>query len=315
MNTIDKSWAPMCAVNADLDKLKYPVYISKKLEGVRAEFTPTGLLTRPLKKFGNNNILSLRFQKVLDFCATNNVIIEGEFYLHGIEFSNISGCVRGRGNPLAAKLQLHIFDTYQPDYPNKTFSERYSYMQSIAEVFKSEDFIIVCEQKVISNKQEAEEFYFSAIDEGYEGVCFKGMDSSYKKGRSTKTKGEFSRIKPLDTFDGKVIEIVERLENLCESEYNELGKLSKRQDKDMKAHTGLAAVAVVECKDFPRPVRVSLTRGIMDYEDTSKSPSRHSIWHEEQNYIGRHLKFVATVVPGMELPRSPRFDEWRTDLD
>lgn len=137
----------------------------------------------------------------------------------------------------------------------------------------------------------------------------------YKNGRSTAREQLFVRMKPENTYDGVVIEIVERMENLCKSERNELGNLSKKQDKDMKAPTGLAAVAIVSCPDFNKHIRVTLSRGIKDYEPTKKSISRAGIWENRDKFIGKHIKFVGLPVPGMELPRAPRFDEWRTDLD
>ena len=76
----------------------------------------------------------------------------------------------------------------------------------------------------------------------------------------------------------------------------------------MKAHTGLAAVAVVKCIDFREPVRVTLSRGLTDGD-------RKQIWEDRESYIGKTLRFVGIPVPGMDLPRAPRFDAWRPDLD
>jgi hypothetical protein len=71
----------------------------------------------------------------------------------------------------------------------------------------------------------------------------------------------------------------------------------------------------VQSKDFPKPVRVSLTKGIKDYTTSKASPSRASIWENREAYVGRNIRFVGFRIAGMELPRSPRFDAWRTDLD
>ena len=121
-------------------------------------------------------------------------------------------------------------------------------------------------------------------------------------------------MKPEETYDGKVIKIIEQQENLAPKQTNELGFTFRVQDKDLKAGKGLAAVAIVRCKDFDKDIRVTLSRGIKDYECTKKSPSRAQIWKDRRAYVGRHIRFVGIPVKGM-LPRSPRFDDWRTDLD
>ena len=305
-------WKPMLATNAIIDKIKFPIYSSLKLEGVRGEFTPAGLFTRPLKRF-NNKYLEKKFEKLIDFCNKMDVVIEGEFYKHGMDFSSISSICRRAGHPEFTQLEFHIFDMYSPSDDLHSFETRYENLKKLNGILG--DDVIIIDQVLHNSKEEVIEFYENALSDGYEGWVGKKPNSAYKKGRSTVNEGIYLRLKPEDTFDGVVIEIIERLENLCESEENELGLMSKRQDKDMKASTGLAAVALVDCKLFNKPVRVSLTRGILDYTDTKKSPSRASIFRNKASFIGRNIRFVGFTIKGMDLPRSPRFDDWRTDLD
>jgi DNA ligase-1 len=305
---------PMLATNADLMKLKLPVYGSLKLEGVRGEFTPTGLLTRPLKRFGNK-WLEIKFREVLEYAKEWNLVIEGEFYKHGLEFNEISSICRRAQHPDTDELEFHIFDVYSADTPNVGFEHRIEYLIKPAVKRIKLDCVKYIEQVKQVDREEVELAYADALERGYEGWVVKSPNDAYKQGRSTVNEGFFLRLKDQETYDGVVVEIVERMENLCESEVNELGKLSKRQDKDMKAHTGLAAVAVVKAEGFRKLIRVSLSRGILDYSDTKKSPSRATIFNERDSFIGRNIRFVGIPVAGMEVPRSPRFDDWRTDLD
>lgn len=310
---MSKPWKPMLAANANLEKMQFPIYSSKKLEGVRGEFQPTCLTTRPMKPF-NNKFLAIHFKEVLEYCKEYGVTLEGEFYKHGLDFSTISSICRRANHPDTADLEFHVFDIYIDDFPNMTFKER-THQMEIAIAGIGMDFVKLCPQEIHNNQAEVVKYYEDALEQGYEGWVGKHPDSAYKKGRSTVNEGHFIRLKPEDTFDGSVLDIIEMQENLCESEVNELGYLSKKQDKDMKAGRGLAAVALVQCKEFTKPVRVSLSRGIKDYEDTKKSPSRESIFNNKDQYIGKHIRFVGFTISGMELPRSPRFDDWRTDLD
>jgi ATP-dependent DNA ligase len=304
---------PMLASNIKIDNLKLPVIGSCKLEGVRGEFTPNGLFTRPMKRF-NNSLLERKFIRILEFCKKYNAVVEGEFYVHGMDFSDISSICRRSNHPDTPLMQFHVFDLLYMDEPNVCFHDRIDSLNRYGGYFWSDEVIEV-DQYYIFTHDQAHKIYEEAIANGYEGFVFKAPYEEYKFGRSTVGEAKFLRIKPEDTYDGIVVEIVERMENLVESKINELGYMCKTQDKDQKAHTGLAAVAIVISPDFPKPVRVSLSRGIKDYEDTKKSPSRKSIWDNREEYKGKNIKFVGLPVPGMDLPRAPRFDAWRTDLD
>jgi hypothetical protein len=303
---------PMLAVNAIMSKFNKPMLGSKKMEGVRAEFTPEGLKTRPMKNF-NNKWLAVKFNRVLNFCKENNVVIEGEFYIHGVEFNIISSICRRAEHEDTDSIELHLFDAYNPLHPSANFQSRVNFLiDNIKELGQS---VYVVQQVYIATAEQAKEQYMIALEEGYEGYVLKDPNLGYKTGRSTVLEGYFLRMKEEDTYDGKVVRIEERMENLVESERNELGMMAKTQDKDMKAPTGLAAVAVTLCDQFPgQEIRVTLSRKIKDYEDKPDIPSRESLWRNREDYPGRNIRFVGIPVKGM-LPRAPRFDAWRTDLD
>lgn len=307
------NFKPMLAKNAILDKIVFPIVSSKKLEGVRGEFTPGGLFTRPMKRF-NNKLLEEKFQTLSVYCAHQGLVVEGEFYKHGMPFNEISSRCRRGGHTGVSELEFHIFDVYSEDMPHMGFQSRVSIYRDLIRAVGL-DCLVPVEQTLHLNVEQVIDYYENAVNNGYEGWVGKAPSAPYKLGRSTVNEGFFIRLKPEDTFDGVVLEIIEMQENLCESTTNELGYASKKQDKDMKEGKGLAAVALVQCAEFSKPVRVSLSRGIKDYEDTNKSPSRATIFLNQEMFIGKHIRFVGFKIAGMELPRSPRFDDWRADLD
>lgn len=297
---------PMLASNAKMDQIKFPVMGSLKLEGVRGIFTPFGLKTRPMKEFGNK-LLGEKFSIVSDFAKKTGCFVEGEFYIHGMPFNEISSICRRSNHSGVCNITFQIFDIYDPDDPNLHFVSRYERAVREFGMMASKDIIVIY-QSMQNTVEEVVNSYSTAIAHGYEGWVLKDPFSPYKLGRSTLKEGFFLRMKEQNTWDGVVIDIVERMENLCESEENELGYLSKRQDKDMKAPTGMAAVAIVKCDDFPgKDIRVTLSKGLSDWD-------RHEIWSNKEDYIGKHIRWVGIPVKGM-LPRSPRFDAWRADLD
>lgn len=297
-------YKPMLAVTTTVETAPLPMLGSIKLEGVRGEFTPGDLKTRPMKKFGNR-LLYEKFGNLIEFCKENKIHVIGEFYKHGLEFNQISSMCRANGKNID-NLELHIFDVFDPKWPNLSFKYRENmYNEIVTDV--NNPFIFPVKHELFYDQDELRRQYERAVLDGYEGFVLRHPEEPYKFGRSTKNEAKFLRMKPEETYDGVVLEIVERMENLCESELNELGYLSKRQDKDLKANTGMAAVAITKCEEFNEPIRVTLSRGLTDVDRTR-------IWNARDSYIGKHIRFIGIPVKGM-LPRAPRFDAWRTDLD
>lgn len=306
------NFKPMLAVNSKPEDLKKPQLGSLKLEGVRGIFSPEeGLIGRSLKPV-NNSLMYKReeFETIEKYCAEHDIYLEGEFYVHGWTFNRIDSCIRGEGNIDVNGLEFHVFDCYVPDIPEAVFEERvtfYNYAIQHLELMG-----IKCIKPVIQTPmKDAEEIrnaYLWAIENGYEGFCLKAKDLPYKLGRSTLKQEYFTRIKPEETYDGVVLEIIERQSNLCESEVNELGYLYKKQNKDMKAGTGMAQNALVYTPQLGKVHKVSLTRGMTD-------PDRMRIWEDAGFYAGKCIQFVGVPIPGQAIPRSPRFDKWRHDIE
>jgi DNA ligase-1 len=297
---------PMLASNTKINELRLPIMVSYKLEGVRGEFTPNGLFARSFKKF-NNRSLELYFARLSSYCRDTGIYIEGEFYLHGMPFNDISSICRRAHHPDTDQLELYVFDFFDPADPKQEFASRIESIQAVVNHI-SVPQVKAIPQVHVGARSLVEEMYETALEDGYEGLVFKSPKGVYKFGRCSHREHKFLRIKPDNTYDGVVTEIVERMENLVESKRNHLGYMSKTQNKDMKGHTGMAAVAIVECPDFADDVRVVLSKNLTDDD-------RAEIWSNRESYIGKHLRFFGIPVPGMNQPRCPRFDCWRTDLD
>lgn len=307
---------PMLAVNIKADQVKHTSMGSIKLEGVRGEFFPEdGLLTRQLKPFNNENMYE-RFQQIEAFCTKHGIMLEGEFYVHGWNFKRIDSACRKGGQTDALEMLFHVHDCFVPADPTAGFEKRYEYYKWAVTTLKENGCVCVeyCRQTIMKDADQINMAYAWALDHGYEGFVLKRADAPYKFGRSTLTEGYFARMKPEDPFDGVVLDIVERQANLLESEINEKGFQFKRQDKDAKEGMGIAQTAIVYCPALMATMRVQLTRGLKDYEFTEKGPSREALWQKRDQYIGKVVKFVGIPVPG-QLPRSPRFDEFREDIE
>lgn len=314
------TFKPMLAVNSKPEDVTKPSYGSIKYEGVRLEAHPErGITARSLKMFANSELYNVpRLRMLADFCAEHDMVIEGELYIHGTPFRTLQSITATDGDMRVHSMSLHVFDCYRTDQPNAPFSERYGWYKWAVEqlVNLGADGIYAVHQQALTDPvNEIPTMYGWAVDNGYEGFCIKAQDAAYKHGRSTLKQGIFTRIKPEKDYDCIVLDIIERENNLLESEINELGRKFKRQDKEAKAGAGIAQTAIVYTPEFNRVHKVSLTRNIKDEDKTVHSESRRWLWENRQQVIGRCMRFVAIPVPGNDVPRSPRFDVWRDDLE
>lgn len=310
------TYNPMLAANVKPENVPVGALMSVKLEGVRGQCYTTGLLTRQLKPFPTRQLYE-RMEQVEQFCSYYGISLEGELYVHGWTFDRIQSATRAEDNPDALELEFHVFDCFVENIPDATFEERYRfYKWAIACMHgvSGMHFVKAVEQIPVTNSEQVLTTYEQALTDGYEGLVFKDAKGKYKNGRSTVKQGLFTRAKPDDPFDAVILEIVERQNNLLESEVNELGYQFKRQDKDAKAGAGIAQTAVVYCPALNQICRVSLTKGLQDYQATDKGPSRQTFWVDRERYVGAVMKFTGIPVKGQK-PRSPRYDSLRYDLE
>ncbi len=312
------NFKPLLAVNSKPEDVVKPSYGSIKFEGVRGVFRPEeGLIARSLKPFANSEMYNVPLIVAIEeYCAANGLTLEGEFYLHGVPFRELQTWTAEDMNMNAHKLEFKVFDAYRDDMPDATFAMRCVWYRYACEQIQLRHVKIeaVHQQLLVDPVKELSEMYAWAIDNGYEGICVKAKDAPYKHGRSTLKQGIFTRMKPEKDYDCVVLSIIERQHNLLESEVNELGMLKKRQDKDAKLGAGIAQTAVVYTPELDMVHKVSLTRNIKDTEQTKHSESRQWLWEHKDEVIGRCMRFVGIPVPGNDVPRSPRFDAWRSDL-
>jgi DNA ligase-1 len=163
---------------------------------------------------------------------------------------------------------------------------------------------LVISQDLVESLEDVDALFERNIDTGYEGVILRDINGPYKFGRSTVKEGYMLKVKPFHTWDSPVLDILERFENLNESQTNELGQSFKRNTKADKAGTGLASALVTEYEGHP--IKVVLT-GDEDF--------RREIWENKESYIGKLFEWKGMIVGAKDVPRHPNFIRWREDKD
>lgn len=293
----------MLAINADKNKIKYPCRYSKKLDGIRCIFKDGKMLTRSLKPI-TSETLQKRFQWLKDFTSDGKIIFDGEFYCHGMEFSEISHFVRKSDAEIPKDLCFHCFDIVCDSEYDVPFNERMKILTKFVVNVEKFDDIKIVQQIPLENTGDLETAFNKALKEEYEGLIIRSINSPYKCGRSTVNEGYLLKVKPFLSFDAEIIEVIERMENLNESKTNELGRSFKRDTKDDKRGTGIASVFRVMYKDKELGVTI-----------TGDEEFRTEIWKNRESYIGKMIEYKAMLVGSKDVPRHPNFMRFREDRE
>ena len=200
----------MLAKQYNPKKLEFPVYVSRKLDGVAAEFkcSEDGVVT--VRSRQDKPILSV--QHICDALAE---ILEpgqgvvGELYIDGdFTFKDISGKVR-QHEP-APELALYIYDFFRDNYPAQMFVHRHIQIDKLMyDAGWRNMHPVYCVPHVLIRNQEELDMYttgfFIAHPEA-EGMVIRTHQHLYEPGKRS---WGMQKLKKRNTIDLKLVSIEE----------------------------------------------------------------------------------------------------------
>lgn len=136
---------PMLGINADLDKIKFPVYASPKLDGVRAIITEEGVMSRSGKRIPNKHVQEL-FKHLVGF---DGELIVGDPTASNVFNTTTSSVTRIEGTP---KVTLYVFDYWKGE---AGIYDRYCILKgSGLEENRNIDNVFLIKQTLIKNAED-----------------------------------------------------------------------------------------------------------------------------------------------------------------
>jgi ATP-dependent DNA ligase len=163
-------------------KLKFPVFVQPKLDGVRAlGGSHSGLHSRNNRPFRNDQRNLRKVLAEIQATLPADLILDGEIYTHELSFQRLTGLVSmGTANEAALrdqeKLQWHIFDCVVHDKP---FPERYKMVKDWIEQHQLTSVVLV-PTEVAHSEEDIQRWHDFYVSEGYEGLMIRtGRDNGY----------------------------------------------------------------------------------------------------------------------------------------
>lgn len=278
----------------DLDTLKYPVYVSPKLDGVRCLIDNGVALSRTLKPIPNKQIQAW--------------VLENKVALQGMDGELIIGAptspsvYRDTTSFVMSHDKIGKFTFYQFDYWDEP-EQPYSYRIESAERVDSN--VVYLPYVPVVNKEDLllkEQLYLSV---GYEGIIIRNPEGKYKYGRCTLKEANAFKLKRFEDAEAVIIGFEEEMHNGNEAEVNELGRTKRSTTKS--GLSGKETLGAFICRS-DQSVEFKIGSGF-DHND------RRTFWAAREQLLGQIVKYKYFNVGVKDKPRHPIFLGFRDKID
>lgn len=296
-----KQFKPMLAAEADLDKLRFPLIASPKLDGVRALVKDGVVLSRSLKPIPNKHVQKLFGRPELEG-------LDGELIVGSPTdpqcFQNTSGAVRREsGEP---DVTFFVFDSFL--LPDKPYTARRGDVKRAYYSIRLPRVVLLHSWSVPDSLtlDMIEEEY---LEDGYEGTILRDPSSPYKFGRSTAKEGYLLKLKRFKDSEARILAVEELMHNGNEAKTNELGRTERSSHKANLVPAGTMGKLHVE--DIHTGQRFYIGTGF-----TQAQRDEFWMWWGGCGECGpRIVKYKFFPVGVKELPRHPVYLGLRDEFD
>lgn len=273
-----------------ISQVKFPVFASLKLDGIRAIKWGPELLSRTLKTIPNR-FLAARLREVPS--GWDGELIAGE--PNSPNVYNLSESLVMSRNKDASSIRFFVFDNHESQ---GDFTTR---LESISDLPPS---VIKLDQVLIDRADDLLAFEENALASGYEGVVLRHPGGRYKFGRSTIREQYLLKLKRFLDDEAVIIGFEELERNFNEATLDERGYTKRSSHKDNKVGAGMLGALRVDWKGK----ELKLGSGFTEQQ-------RKEIWSARDRYLGRKARFKYFPIGIKDLPRQPIFTGFRSDLD
>ena len=280
---------PLLSCEVPLDKVKFPIYISTKFDGIRALVIDSVVYSRSLKPIRNKYVQKL-FGKP-EYNGFDGELIVGDIYAKDVFQKTTSGVMSEDGTP---DVTFHVFDLWS--IPTFDYEYRQRELQDLLLQDATMSGVVYTMIHKCHTIEDLEFFLNHEKNVGGEGLIGRKPDGVYKYGRSTPREQLSIKFKFFQQEEFEVVGFNERMHNTNEQKRDELGYAERSSAKDGLVPTNTLGSLVLKYGDdtFNCGVGVGLTEEL-----------RKFIWENKEKYLGS-LASIRFMSVGMDkLPRIP----------
>lgn len=289
---IPENFKPLLAATVDLKKVKYPCFISPKLDGIRVLGMNGKAMTRSMKELPNRYIQSVFASGLYD--GLDGEIIVGPPNAPDVYRVTNSAVMSRDGEP---NFTYHVFDRW--DMPNARFEDRFIGLHELD----------IPRISIVPHSRMSEKGLLDVeqewLEAGYEGVMGRSIDGVYKYGRATMKEGILWKLKRFADHEYEVVGFEELMHNENEATVDELGHTKRSSHMENKRGGGVLGALVLR---HPEAGEFRCGTGFT-------AADRAEIWTNRSGYLGRMAKIKHFEIGVKDLPRFPVFLGFRAQED
>ncbi|AFU87319.1 putative DNA ligase [Caulobacter virus Karma] len=299
-------------------RIQFPCYASFKKDGVRASVSPvhpdkieTSLvhteagwitleadeighgITRSLKYIPNHHVRRLLSTLPHGLDGEIGILTDGKLNFRG----STSAVMTQEGEP---DIRYYVFEHFLAP-GGKT--ERLDALKALELSLPS--WVVILEQRLLKNAQEAVAMFYEALENDDEGLIFCSLDAPYKPGRSTVLEGFNVKAKDKADLEGVCIGRYEEKANTNEATLDERGYTKRSTHKAGKVAKGIAGGLLVLFPEWPGKVaRVASGLNAKQKAEFYDNPP-----------LGKFIKMSYALAGDYDLPRHGVFEGIRDPSD
>ncbi len=224
----------------------------------------------------------------------------------GVDFSECSSAVMSReGKP---DFVYWMFDLVDPTDPREPYEERLTRMDAWIWQQKRDIPVIVTPTQWIKDLNGLQQFERVCLSNGFEGLMVREPSGHYKEGRSTAREGILLKIKRFQDSEAEIIGFEELCTNTNAAEKDHLGLTKRSHKKAGKVPAGTLGKFVVRDLKTRKQFSIGTGRGLTQ-------AYRKQIWDNQDQYLGKIVKYQYQGYGTKNLPRLPVWLGFRDERD
>ena len=309
---------PMLASDAVETKIKFPVMVQPKIDGVRGLNMLGPFTGRSLKSFANLHTTNF-------FSQRGFLGFDGELAAEHECHADLCRLTTSAVGTIAGEpwLMWHVFDYVTETTRELTYTQRLSALyRRVGELGITSPALAMHLRPiytlVVSNLEQLEQAETLFLSQGYEGVILRDPNGKHKQGRSTAKEGGLLRIKRFLDAEAVVTGIVEGEANENEAQVNELGLQFRSSHKENKVANGL--VGGMQARVLANVVsnnETVLAEGQLITVSPGRMTAKERAYYFEnpKELMGKIVKFQFFPKGIKDKPRFPTFQSFRDIAD
>jgi len=286
------------SIYAAMQKLKYPVLVSTKKDGIRAlRLKHNGvdsLLSRTLKPIPNHSIRERSLVMPSGF--------DMELWNPSLSYDEVQSIVMSAEHPDSDLIEFHVLDWIL----DVGYYDRQTLLDDWFVDYGDEMTDVLMKPAILAlNADNLFTYFTQSENEGQEGICFRTPDSPYKQGRSTLKEQYLIKLCRNLRSEVTIVGFMEQMENGNAEDRNTVGMMDRSSHQvNMFPKDTLGAFVVVDNKN--RHFNVGTGVGLTD-------KLRKHIWMNAKQFLGKQITIKYKPHGEKDLPRSPIFVGFRED--